>query len=196
MKFGYLRISLGNYNVDTQLNELLKHGVLEKNIYSDYSNGVKDDRSGFKELLNRLNKGDTLYVHKINRIAKNAYHLAKLINHFETNGILFQSVEEPIINTTHPNFPSSFFGLIQELEKDLQSERTITGLENAKRIGRVGGRRKGLSEEAMNKARAAESLYRENKYPVEYICELTNIKSKRTLYSYLRYRNVEIGKMK
>ncbi len=57
--------------------------------------------------------------------------------------------------------------------------------------GRVGGRRRGLSEEAERTAIVAETRYREQKLGVNEIAQRLRI-SKVTLYKYLRHRGVVI----
>lgn len=195
MKFGYARVSSETQDINTQIDILFEIGVEREDIFTDVSSGVNAERNGFDKLFCKLKKGDTLYVCKLDRIARNAYHLAKLIKHFEVEGINFKSIEEPIINTTSTNsiYLFSFFGLMRKLESDLQVERTKAGLDSAKRRGRLGGRQKGLSLEASKKARIAEEMYKNNIYSISEICEFLNIGSRRTLYAYLRSRNVEIG---
>lgn len=63
---------------------------------------------------------------------------------------------------------------------------------SARRRGQRLGRRKGLSKAGEQKARLGESLYKEDKYPVEQIARELHI-PKTTLYKYLRLREVEIG---
>lgn len=198
MKYGYARISSETKNINIQIDLLFEIGVERENIFIDVSSGVKAERKGFDKLFSKLQKGDTLYVCKLHRIARNANHLARLIKHFEVEEINFKSIQEPFIDTTSTNgtYLFNFFGLMRKLESDLQVERTKTGLDNARSRGRGGEKPWGLSLEAAKKARIAEELYKNNNYSVSEICELLNIGSKRTLYSYLRYRNVEIGSYK
>ena len=58
--------------------------------------------------------------------------------------------------------------------------------------GTSGGRKPGLSEKAKKKATAAAHLYREGKMTNEEIMEVVGIKSKSTLYRYLRHEKVII----
>ncbi|GAB4039420.1 helix-turn-helix domain-containing protein [Spirosoma gilvum] len=76
--------------------------------------------------------------------------------------------------------------------REVIRERTLAGLASARRRGQLLGRRKGLTKAGEQKARLAESLYKENKFPVEQIARELHI-SKTTLYKYLRQRGVEIG---
>ena len=79
-----------------------------------------------------------------------------------------------------------------EFERDVIRQRTKAGLEAARARGRVGGRPKGLSKKAQDKAMIAEQFYKGGEHSVMEICEHLSI-SKMTLYNYLRYRGVKIG---
>jgi DNA invertase Pin-like site-specific DNA recombinase len=84
------------------------------------------------------------------------------------------------------------FASLAEFERELIRERTQAGLKSAR--GRKGGRPKGMTQAAIEKATIAEALYKNGSIPVKKIAEQLGI-SKTTLYLYLRYRNVDIGVM-
>jgi DNA invertase Pin-like site-specific DNA recombinase len=81
-----------------------------------------------------------------------------------------------------------------DFERELIRERTQAGLKSARARGRKGGRPKGMTQTAIEKAGIAEALYKNGSILVKKIAEQLGI-SKITLYSYLRYRNVDIGVM-
>ena len=103
------------------------------------------------------------------------------------------SLHDPI-NTATPQGRLIFniFASLAEFEKDLIRERTMAGLCSARARGRIGGRPKGLSKPAQEKALAAEALYRSGELSCEQISKQIGI-SKTTLYKYLSWRNVKIG---
>jgi DNA invertase Pin-like site-specific DNA recombinase len=84
------------------------------------------------------------------------------------------------------------FATLAEFERELIRERTQAGLKSARARGRKGGRPKGMSQEAIEKAAIAEALYKNGSIPVKKIADQLGI-SKTTLYLYLRHRNVCIG---
>ena len=84
------------------------------------------------------------------------------------------------------------FASLAEFERELIRERTQAGLKSARARGRKGGRPKGISQSAIEKAAIAEALYKDGSIPVKKIAEQLGI-SKTTLYLYLRFRNVPIG---
>ena len=84
------------------------------------------------------------------------------------------------------------FASLAEFERELIRERTQAGLKSARARGRKGGRPKGMSKSAMEKAIIAEALYKNGSIPVKKIAEQLEI-SKTTLYLYLRHHKVAIG---
>jgi len=84
------------------------------------------------------------------------------------------------------------FASLAEFERELIRERTQAGLKSARARGRKGGRPKGLSPKAREKAEIAEALYKNGTISVKNIAAQLGI-SKTTLYVYLKARNVRIG---
>jgi DNA invertase Pin-like site-specific DNA recombinase len=89
----------------------------------------------------------------------------------------------------------NLFASLTEFERELIPERTHAGLAVARARGRgrgrVGGRQRGLSEQAERTAIIAETLYHEQQLGVSEIAQHLKI-SKVTLYKYLRHRKVVI----
>lgn len=120
-------------------------------------------------------------------------HLLKIIDILGRKRAGLHSITD-MIDTTTPQ-GRLFFNIsasLAEFEKDLIRERTQAGLAAARARGRKGGRRRGMSKEAEQKAILAETYYREGKMSVNGIAKEIGM-SKMTLYKYLRYRNVPIG---
>ena len=104
-----------------------------------------------------------------------------------------RSLNDPIDTTTaQGRLVFNIFASLAEFEREIIRERTNAGLAAARARGRVGGRKPGLDEDAQRKARIAASYYEEG-MPVNQIAKDLDI-SKATLYKYLRFRKVEIGK--
>ncbi len=120
-------------------------------------------------------------------------HLIEVVTTLMAKGIGLKNLQDPIDTTSaQGRFIFNVFASLAEFERDLISERTQAGLQAARARGRLGGRPKGLSAEAEEKAVAAETLYREQKLSANQIAKRLGI-VKSTLYSYLRHRGVEIG---
>jgi DNA invertase Pin-like site-specific DNA recombinase len=103
------------------------------------------------------------------------------------------SLNDPIDTSTAPGrMIFGIFATLAEFERELIRERTQAGLKSARARGRKGGRPKGLTQAAIEKALIAETLYKSGNIPVKKIADQLGI-SKTTLYLYLRHRNVDIG---
>ena len=74
------------------------------------------------------------------------------------------------------------------MEVEVLRERTLEGIKAARARGRNGGRKPGVYDK--KKAAAAASLYKSEHHSIIDILEITGIKSKSTLYRYLRYEGV------
>lgn len=194
MLFGYARVSTADQNLDLQINSLLEAGIQKSNIYVDKISGRTQSRPELDALLNYLRKGDTLYVWKLDRIARSLIHLTQLINHFREKEIGFKSITEPFIDTTVDSPQGSFllniFGSLAEFERDLIVERTKAGLANAKQRGKKLGRREGLTKSGLKKANRVKLLVDNGHYTVDEICEEVGI-SKGTYYKYLKINNIK-----
>ncbi len=191
MKIGYARVSTKDQSLNLQKDALEKAGC--KKIYSEQVSGAKIEREKLNEMIKQVRKGDIIIVWKLDRLGRSLRDLVNLISKFQEMEVGFKSLQDSI-DTTTPAGKLTFhlFAALAEFERDIISERTKAGLKSARARGRLGGRPKGLSKQAQNKSRLAESLYQEKELSIKEICDYLSI-SKPTLYRYLRHRNVTIG---
>jgi DNA invertase Pin-like site-specific DNA recombinase len=80
----------------------------------------------------------------------------------------------------------NIFALLAEFEWGIIRECTKAGLASAKTRGRLGGRSKGLSKEAISKAHATKALFERKEKSAGEIAKILGI-GKATLYRYLNY---------
>ncbi len=191
MKIGYARVSTKDQSLNLQKDALKKAGC--EKIYSEQISGTKTDRTKLNEMIEHIRQGDVIIVWKLDRLGRSLRDLVNLVSKFQDLGVGFKSLHDNI-DTTTPTGKLTFhlFAALAEFERDIISERTKAGLASARARGRRGGRPKGLSKKALDKARLAESLYNEKNNSIQEICEYLSV-SKPTLYRYLRSRDVEIG---
>jgi DNA invertase Pin-like site-specific DNA recombinase len=190
MNIGYARVSTRDQNLELQLDALTKAGC--DLIYQEKVSGARANRPELDQLLNQLRAGDTVYIYKLDRLGRSLKHLLQVVGDLQQRGVGLVSLTDAI-NTTSAQGRLVFnlFASLAEFERELIRERTHAGLVSARARGRVGGRRRGLSEEAERTAIVAETLYREQQLGVNEIAQRLHI-SKVTLYKYLRHRGVVI----
>ena len=174
--YGYARVSTEEQLLDRQLDMLNKYGV--DYIFSEKITGTRRERPELQNLLEVLQKGDTVVIESLSRLGRSTKNLIELMELFNEKGVNLVSLKESI-NTTTPTGKLLFtlISAISQFERDCLAERTKEGLAAARARGRKGGRpitSPALIEKAMR-------LYNSKEYSVTEICELTGV-SRSTLY--------------
>jgi DNA invertase Pin-like site-specific DNA recombinase len=191
MKIGYARISTRDQSLSMQTEALKAAGCVK--IHEEVASGAKTVRPVLDEIIRNLREGDTVVIWKLDRLGRNLAHLIHLTTVLLEKKVGLISLNDPIDTTTSQGrMIFGIFASLAEFERELIRERTSAGLVSARARGRNGGRPKGMSQDALEKATIAEALYTNGTIPVKKIAEQLDI-SKTTLYLYLRSRNVSIG---
>ncbi len=179
MIFGYARVSTEEQNLDMQVDTLTQFGV--EKIYKEKLTGTRKDRPQLEELLKVLRIGDKIVVYKLDRISRSTKHLIELSELFNDLGVDFVSINDSIdTSTAMGKFFFRTMASIAELERDIISERTKSGLQAARSRGRKGGR----PTKKKDKVEMAIKMYKSQEYTINQITEATGI-SKTSLYRYL-----------
>lgn len=193
--FGYARVSTLDQNLDSQKDELLKYGCSK--IFFEKVSGKNLDRAELTKLLNNLRENDVVVVYKLDRLARSLKDLIDLVSQLALKKVEFVSLSDGI-NTGSAVGKLMFhlIGAFAEFERNIISERTRAGLASARARGRNGGKPKGISPEGQKKAIRVKELYDEKKLSVEEICKVLEVKSKTTLYKYLKFENQRLKELK
>ncbi len=141
MKIGYTRISRGDHQDSTAQIEALRAAGCEK-IFSEEASGSQTDRPELSVILKSLSKGDILVVWKLDRLSRSLRDLLFTLERIEKAGAGFQSLTEAIdTNTASGRFLMQILGAFAEFEREMIRERTLHGLESARRAGKHIGRK-------------------------------------------------------
>ena len=135
---GYARVSTEDQSTEAQIADLTAFGCSA--IFRENASGADRDRPQLKAVLNRLKKGDTLVVVRIDRLARSLAHLLEVIETLDRKGVAFKSLRDPI-DTGSPQgkFTLQILGAVAEFERTLIRERTKAGVREAKAAGRQPG---------------------------------------------------------
>lgn len=178
-KIGYARVSTITQKLDSQIDALEKAGCIK--IFSEKSSGVKDERVGWKKLMEYIRPGDILVVTELSRMTRSLMHLLKVVKELEEQNISILSLRENIDTTTATGRCFiSMIGAISQMERELKAERAAAGRAAAKARGRTGGRPKIDPE----KIEQASILYNNSDKSAAEVCKMVGI-GKRTLFKYL-----------
>lgn len=153
MLVGYARVSSQDQNLELQHQALQKAGCTK--IYNDKLSGKsKEKREGLKLSLEVLRKGDTLVVWKLDRLGRSVKDLIEIVTQLEKNGIHFKSITDNI-DTSSPSgrFFFHVMASLAQMERELITERTWAGLKAAKEKGRIGGRKRKMTDSKLISAK-------------------------------------------
>ena len=135
---GYARVSTEEQGTDPQLDELRAAGCAV--VLEERASGADRSRPVLAQLLREIDRGETLVVVRLDRLARSVSHLLAVIDQLEAAGAHFRSLRDPIDTTTPQGmFSLQVLGAVAQLERSLIAERTKSGLRAARARGRVGG---------------------------------------------------------
>mgnify|MGYP003645124927 CR=1 FL=1 len=153
MQIGCCSVSTVDQTPNLQRDALIGAGC--EKLFEDRMSGAKKDRPGLTEALSFACPGDTITVWRLDRLGRSLKDLLQIVADLEDRGVGLRSLSESIdTSSSGGRLIFSIFGAIGEFEQNLIRERTLAGLDAARRRGRTGGRPKTLSERDILAAKA------------------------------------------
>lgn len=133
MKYGYARVSTISQDLEAQLQVLRAEGCEDSNIFSEKFTGTKADRPQFKEVLAKLEEGDTLVVTKLDRFARSAMDAIGIVRELFERGVKVHVLNMGLVeNTPTGKLILTIMSGFAEFERDMIVERTQEGKAIAK----------------------------------------------------------------
>lgn len=152
MLIGYARVSTDDQDTAAQVTAL--EGVGCTRIFRDKASGGRWNRPELHRLLDQLREGDVVVVWKLDRLSRSLRDVLTILDRLEKAGAGFRSLTEAVDTTTPAGrMMMQIVGAFAEFERAMLRERTKAGLENARKEGRVGGRRPKLSAQQREEIR-------------------------------------------
>lgn len=144
---GYARVSTQEQNLNLQLDALKK--VQCDRVFEDPGvTATARRRPGFEAAMAALRRGDTFVIWKMDRAFRSAGEALRTLEKFEAKGIAFHCITEPVeTQTAMGKAMYQVRNVFAELEKNMNSERTLAGLDAARRRGVKLGRPRKLSQQ-------------------------------------------------
>ncbi len=146
MRLGYARVSTQDQDTRVQLTAL-KAAKCDR-VFQEKASGGRWDRPQLQQLLEQLRPDDVFVVWKLDRLSRSLKDLLLVLEAIDQAGAHFQSLTEAIDTTTSAGrMMMHMVGSFAEFERSLLRERTRVGLDEARKAGRIGGRRPKLTPE-------------------------------------------------
>jgi DNA invertase Pin-like site-specific DNA recombinase len=150
---GYARVSTHDQHPELQLDALRAAHCSE--IFVETASGAAAERPQLRAAIEAARPGDTLAVWKLDRLGRSLLQMIETVRELDERKVGFVSLTESIdTTTTAGRLVLHIFGAIAEFERSMIIERTLAGLEAARARGRIGGRRKKLSDAEVEAGRA------------------------------------------
>ncbi len=144
MRLGYARVSTQDQDTTAQ-RKALKAANCDR-VFQEKASGGRWERPKLQELLGQLRPDDVVVVWKLDRLSRSLKDLLLVLETIDQAGAHFQSLTEAIDTTTSAGrMMMHMVGSFAEFERSLLRERTRVGLDEARKAGRVGGRRPKLT---------------------------------------------------
>jgi len=184
-------------NLDLQIEALQKVGC--EKIFEKKISGSTKNRPELDKMIEQFSEGDELYVWRLDRLGRSLKHIIDLVLSLSEKGVIIKGLTDGVdTSTINGRLFLNLMASLAEYERELIRERTKTGLQSARARGRLGGRPKGYSKEAISKLLLMRSVYQDtSKIPEEIYIALGLTRA--TFYRYAKildtHTDEEIRKM-
>lgn len=128
-KFGYSRVSTLEQDLSIQREWLLKQGVNTDRIFEEKRTGSQlKNREQLQRLLQEVEAGDTVYVYKLDRLARNTMDSLKIMEDLRERHVnLFFGDIGSIENNEVGDLVYTIFSAVAQMERRRIVERTQAG---------------------------------------------------------------------
>lgn len=153
-KIGYVRLSTVEQNTARQLVGITLDRVFEEKVSAKNIG----NRPVLREMLGFIRDGDDLYVHSMDRLARNLKDLLTLVTTITDKGVTLHFIKENLTfeakakATPFNKLLLGLLGSVAEFERELILERQREGIAQAKARGAYKGR-KPIAPEKIEKAK-------------------------------------------
>lgn len=160
-RVGYVRVSTAEQNEVRQLD-----GVELDKVFIDKASGRTRDRPKLDEMITYVREGDTVYVHSLDRLARNVTDLQAIIAELTGKGVRVEVTTQGLVFTGDDNPMTKLLlqmlGAVAEFELATIRERQAEGIAKAKAAGKYKGRKAALTteqaEQIARRKQAGESI--------------------------------------
>lgn len=179
-RIAYKRVSTIDQNTERQLD-----GMEFDEVFEDKASGKDTNRPALAAMLKHVRKGDTVFVHSIDRLARDTSDLLRLVQDLNGRGVAVEFTKERLrFSGEHDPIGKLMMTMLAgfaDFERAMIRERQREGIAIAKAKGVYKGSKPKLNDEQV----AALQARVEAKEPKAAIARDFGI-SRETLYQYLR----------
>lgn len=193
MIYGYARCSTNEerQDIDRQKRELFSLGVKkDKEIYWEYEKGMKDDRAELQKLLDVVKEGDTIATTEVSRLTRSTKHLCEILQTVQDKKLILNIGGSFIVDCSKgkPDPMTEgmlkMWGVFAEMERNIISQRVISGMKNAAAKGAKIGRPEVTKDSLPDKFWKYYQMYKDKKITLTDFASVMKV-SRTTVYKYI-----------
>ena len=199
MIYGYARCSTNEERqyIDRQKRELSSLGVTEdKYIYWEYGSGTKEDRAELQKLLDVIVEGDTIATTEVSRLTRSTKHLCDILQIVQDKKIILNIGGSFVVDCSQGKMDPmtegmiNMWGVFAEMERNIISQRVISGMKNAAAKGVKIGRPEVTKDSLPDKFWKYYSLYQKGNITITDISKVMDA-SRTTIYKYIKIAEMD-----
>lgn len=194
MVYGYARCSTNEerQDIDRQKRELYSLGVTEdKYIYWEYESGTKTDRAELQKLLDIVKEGDTIVTTEVSRLTRSTKHLCDILQTVQEKKIILNIGGSFVVDCSQGKMEPMTEGMIKmwgvfaEMERNIISQRVISGMKNAAAKGIKLGRPEVTKDNLPDKFWKYYNQYQDRQINISEFSRLMDC-SRASIYKYIK----------
>lgn len=194
MVYGYARCSTNEerQDIDRQKRELYSLGVTEdKYIYWEYESGTKTDRVELQKLLDIVKEGDTIVTTEVSRLTRSTKHLCDILQTVQEKKIILNIGGSFVVDCSQGKMEPMTEGMIKmwgvfaEMERNIISQRVISGMKNAAAKGIKLGRPEVTKDNLPDKFWKYYNQYQDRQINISEFSRLMDC-SRASIYKYIK----------
>ena len=193
MRYGYIRVSTKEQNIDRQLTALSLENISKEQIFIDRASGKNFNRIEYQRLLTILQEDDDLVIKSIDRLGRNYDDILeqwKLLTKVKKVHIVV--LDFPLLNTRNnidtitgkliSDLVLQVLSYVSQIEREQIKQRQMEGIHEAKKRGkRFGHPQLKIPDEFL----VAVECYNHNMLTIREGAELFGV-SKSTFHNWLK----------
>lgn len=197
MRYGYVRVSTKEQNIDRQMSALSIENIPEKHIFIDRASGKDFDRVEYKKLLTILEEGDDLIIKSIDRLGRDYDDILQQWQFItKVKKVHIMVLDFPLLNTRNntdtitgkliSDLVLQVLSYVSQMEREQIKQRQMEGIREAQKRGKRFGR---PQIKIPNEFLVIAERYNQNMLTIREGAKLLGV-SKSTFHNWLKnYKN-------
>lgn len=137
----YIRVSTVEQNLLRQ-EVAIKENIKIDKWFLEKASAKNRERPELNGLLDYIREGDSIYIHSLDRLARNTKDLLNIVETLDQKKVKLYSIKDNFdFNSSTGKFMMTILGAVAELEYNITKERRNEGIALAKKKGIYKGRK-------------------------------------------------------